>query len=86
MALGTIVTLFGLFENDDEWKLSLPEAGLTFLAMRLIQYLLGMALARDRRTSKWFICASNFLLFVVYWVCGSVVYWTAESQERKIQN
>ena len=82
MTLGTIVTLLGLFKNNsndnDDWHMSAPEFLFVFLAMRLVQYLLGLAMARDKKTSKGFICATNFLLFVIYWVCGSVVYWTAE--------
>lgn len=35
MLMATIVTMFGLFAENDDWKLSGPEYGAAFLLMRV---------------------------------------------------
>ena len=56
-----------------------------FVLMRLIQFLLGMGLSRGENTSTTFVCATVTLFFLIYIICTSVVFMTADRESKEVQ-
>ena len=84
MLLATIVSMIGLFSNDEQWKLAVHEIVAVFFLMRFFQFLLGIGLARGENTSKSFICATISLFVVIYLICTTIVFNTAERESSEV--
>ena len=73
MLVATIVSMFGLFgsqEADEEsWKLAAVEVFAVFFIMRLLQFLLGIGLARGENRSRTFVCVTVTLFVLIYLIC-----------------
>lgn len=86
MLLATIVSMIGLFSQDESWRLASYEFVAVFFLMRFFQFLLGTGLSRGENTSKSFVCASVTLFTVIYLICTAIVFNTAERESEETQH
>ena len=89
--IATIVSMFGLFidikedssSEVEEWNMADFEIYNVLMLMRLLQSLLGMGLSRDESTSSTFVCTKIAFFLLIYLICTTVVFMTAEKRAKR---